>query len=125
MNDNEIIKAFEKCLENDILQTQCINCDYRKHGNLCMDILFNQILDLINRQQADNERLKKLLEESETKENRLAKQFYKAGVKDLAKRLKDYYINNKRYKRPYAHTVIDYLFDVIDNLANEMVGGTE
>lgn len=66
--------------------------------------------------------LKKLLAEEEAKYTKCAKRFYKEGIKDFAKRLKDYYINHKRYKRLYAHTLIDVFFDVIDNLAKEMVG---
>ena len=42
--------------------------------------------------------------------------------KKFAERLKDYYIKDKRYDRPNAHTMISFLFDKIDNLVKEMVG---
>ena len=44
------------------------------------------------------------------------------AVKEFAERLKDYYIKVKRYDRPYAHTMISFLLDKIDNLVKEMVG---
>lgn len=42
------------------------------------------------------------------------------AIKEFAERLKDYYIKDKRYDRPNAHTMICFLFDRIDNLAKEM-----
>lgn len=42
---------------------------------------------------------------------------YKAGVNDLAKQLRDIYLNDKRYDRPDAHTLIAKLFANIDNTA--------
>lgn len=44
------------------------------------------------------------------------------AVKEFAERLKDYYIKNKRYDRPYAHTMICLLFALIDDIKEEMVG---
>ena len=143
MTDNEIIKAFEQHIE----RTKNIKYGARKKTLVDAELL-KDILDLINSQQAEIETLKaheekehqycknvcepkykeeiewlkKLLAEEEAKHTQCAKRFYKEGIKDFAKRLKDYYINHKRYKRPYAHTLVDVLFDVIDNLVKEMVG---
>ena len=94
MTDNEIIKA----LEDDALSE-----------------FDHWVIDLINRQKAEIERLEK-------ENNTFAKRFYKEGVKDFAKRLKDHYIKDKRYSRINAHTLICFLFDKIDSLEKELVG---
>lgn len=52
MTDNEIIKALECCRS-----TSCYDCPYNDE-NLCIDALLQYALDLINRQKAENERLK-------------------------------------------------------------------
>lgn len=100
MTDNEIIKIFER-LCKVAAAPQVLNAKtVRKLG-----VLSKATLDLINRQKrrihwleielkamrgaanafkADNERLKKLLEEAETNEKEAAKRFYKAGIKDFA-----------------------------------------
>lgn len=54
----------------------------------CQQECLRKAFDLINRQQADNERLKKLLEEADVNYNKCAKRFYKEGVKEFAERLK-------------------------------------
>lgn len=126
MNDNKIIKALECCIKGTTSDV-CVDCPLRT-TDICTEEengVLKLALDLINHQQADNERLKKLLEEAEAKYTKCAKRFYKEGIKEFAKRLKDYYINHKRYKRPYAHTLIDYLFDIIDDLVKEMVGDND
>ena len=57
MNDTEIIKIFERCRTNDILQEYCEVCPYKAKGLQCMDILFKDINNIINRQKAEIERL--------------------------------------------------------------------
>ena len=47
---------------------------------------------------------------------------YDGAIKEFAERLKNIYIKDKRYDRPNAHTLIDWLFNNIDNLVKEMVG---
>lgn len=47
---------------------------------------------------------------------------YDGAIKEFAERLKNIYINDKRYDRPDAHTLIGWLFANIDNLVKEMVG---
>lgn len=49
----------------------------------------NDALDLINRLQADKDRLQRLLDEEERKNITLAKQMFKSGVKDFGKLLID------------------------------------
>lgn len=48
-----------------------------------------ELINIVNRQQAEIERLKDLLKYEEAKYDRCAKQFYKAGVKEFVERLKE------------------------------------
>ena len=109
MTDNEIIKALEVCTSE--LQ-DCVLCPLL--GNCDPLVLDGQALDLINRQQAEIERLKKILAEEEEKYKLCAKRFYKVGVKDFAEKLKStYFIDSER------------LCCQVDKVFKEMVGDTE
>lgn len=62
MNDNDIIRALECCVSGDCTKSQvevCKPCPYFHDGN-CTDLLKSNALDLINRLQAENERLNSL-----------------------------------------------------------------
>ena len=52
---------------------------------------------------------------------------YEAGVREFAEGLKSIYINDTRYDRPNAHTLIIKLFANIDDVAKELTekGGVE
>lgn len=60
MTDNDIIKALECCSSQP--QELCCNCpiDIRKIKGGCITALTTNALDLINRLQAENERLSKI-----------------------------------------------------------------
>ena len=106
MTDNEIIKALEDC--STYAYYYCSECGF-KDGDL-----LKAALDLINRQQAEIERLKKILAEEEEKYKLCAKRFYKVGVKDFAEKLKStYFIDSER------------LCCQVDKVFKEMVGDTE
>ena len=121
MTDNEIKKALV-WHSND--ETHCSGCPYEEHSvtHYCVDMVIQDALDLINRQQADNERLKKLLEEADVNYNKCAKRFYKEGVKEFAERLKATCYTYSDICG-YKSTVID--INEIDNLVKEMVGDAE
>lgn len=53
------------------------------------EVVEEDVGDFICRQKTENERLKKLLAESETKTAALAKTFYREGIKDIAGMLKE------------------------------------
>ena len=73
-----------------------------------------EALENVNRQQAEIERLKKLLTEEEEKYKLCAKRFYKVGVKDFAEKLKStYFIDSER------------LCCQVDKVFKEMAGDTE
>lgn len=56
MTDKEIIKALECCATND--ETMCEQCPYDRKGCLMLPLY---AIDLINRQQAEIERLNKVI----------------------------------------------------------------
>lgn len=116
MTDNEIIKALEVCTSE---MQDCEICPLL--GNCDPLFLDSRALDLIDRQRAEIERLKKFLAEEEEKYKLCAKRFYKVGVKDFAERLKE-----KSYPFPCAIGVENAVtIRVIDDLAKEMAGDTE
>ena len=131
MTDKEIIKALERCSRNkfnDCCGCPCFISDGRTPMQ-CMSDLMKNALDLINRQQAEIERLKKLLDEEEKKNLIFAKRFYKEGVEEFAERLSNKIINTPS---EITETSADYLtgsakrqleiIDYIDEIRKEMVG---
>ena len=118
MTDNEIKKALVCCADEMGCAKGCPFFDKKKSKCKVASpygAFEKLLLDLINRQQADNERLKKLLEEADVNYNKCAKRFYKEGVKEFAERLKE----KSRY--PSGTIYVEH----IDNLVKEMVGDAE
>ena len=121
MTDNEIIKALECCSKavgcNDCKKIQCSlyrACwkDYRIMGHP----IIHYALDLINRQKAEIERLKKgwkadVIETSNIKTE---------AIKEFAERLKE----SKYQSSDWSHGEHPFVVEVddIDNLVKEMVG---
>lgn len=135
LTDKEIIKALECCTNNE----DCLNCPLQDDYANCNPI--GAALDLINRQQAEIERLGKRLEavqgakcvysyDGETLEYctaspcpiyKTAEQIKSEAIKEFAERLKEKLDCD-------VHTSEGFYFmvsDTIDNLVKEMVGGTE
>ena len=56
MTDNEIIKALECC---NGWHGRCLNCPLNREGTNCKEKLNSYALDLINRQKAEIEELRK------------------------------------------------------------------
>ena len=119
MTDNEIIKAFRCCYLNE---DECEECPCFKDGH-CTDYgdvftIVKQILDLINRLQAENERLK---EHNDTLMGRIDSLIYDCDciklftINKFAERLKEKaYLNDRR--------IYVVLRDDIDDVKKEMVG---
>ena len=59
MTDNEIIKALE-CCSKPVIEECCSECPYHLGGQENCHKLLGDILDLINRQQAEIVRLKSM-----------------------------------------------------------------
>ena len=141
MTDNEIIKALECCVDW-CGNVSCWDCPLKNTGCIHFDKL-KETLDLINRQKAENERLKSLMPEKrcdncihEEKSlqaspccecfnyrNFAPKNFLKLikaeAIKEFAERLKEKSKQGKGYLGNVYHSV-----DVaeIDNLLKEKVG---
>jgi hypothetical protein len=62
MTENEIMKALECCLKNDISCEYCEECPNLAMGSICMDNMMRDSLDLINRKNAENEGYKERFE---------------------------------------------------------------
>lgn len=146
MTDTEIKKALN---EADGLNHIGIICMDKTGENITL-VKATDIVDLINRLESEadkyynaakiqqnvsmkrhfeikrlteeNERLKRLFKESEANEREAAKRFYKMGVKDFAAKLRDFYTRNPKYYRPNAHTLINFLFGLIDEFESKLTG---
>ena len=63
MTDEQIIKALEYC-STDVRENTCPKCAfYKKHR--CSTLVLNAVSDLINRQKADIESLKQIIDEQD------------------------------------------------------------
>ena len=129
MTDNEIIKALECCL--DISPSTCKNCPLFNVTNstmVCSKIATKSALDLITRQQAEIERLKKKVEElSEVLSDSIRiryKEVQSEAYQECLAKVKNYI---KTHCNPYGKPDFDYntsikILNFIDNLKKELVG---
>ena len=121
LNDNEIIKALECCKRAAV--RQCEGCPYKERSS-CAFELRRDALDLINRQQAEIERLKLEVEAVDELINPLPfkSNFDRAietakseAIKEFAERLKGMHRHNTT-----SVTSLVTVFDNINNLVKEM-----
>ena len=121
MTDNDIIKALECCTDESY--ENCNECPYSIDAERCERMkLLEDILDLINHQKAEIERLKKEIQT--TKDAYIMLQTKNAiikseTVKEFAERLKE-----KSFKTIRNYGLTKDVVEVcdIDNLVKEMVG---
>ena len=109
MTDNEIIQAL-KCLRGD--EIPCKDCAYKNDAFACRRMAAIDALDLINRQQAEIERLQKYNTE-------VAYKHYNDGIKEFADRVK------MAFYYEFDELIPSIMADTIDNLVKEIVGDTE
>ena len=118
LTDNEIIKALECCkYEYD---TKCELCCYNFYSRTgCRGELRRNALDLINRLQAENERLKRYYYQHEYDkwEKEIKAEAYKECIEKVKKELKN--IAKIEWQDNYYYLVGT---DFFDNLLNELVG---
>ena len=91
MTDNEIIKAMQCVIGNDV---SCSECEYQKVLPFpsCRRMCAKNALDLINRQKAENESLKVDLAKCSIRLDNLYKtadEIKSEAIKEFAERLKD------------------------------------
>lgn len=92
MTDNEIIKAMQCVIGNEML---CSECTYQKVLPFpsCRMMCAKNALDLINRQKAENERLEKELMKCKLEKEMLyqnVEEIKSEAIKGFAERLKTY-----------------------------------
>ena len=117
MTDNEIIKALECCSRGSgDRQDWCTDCSARGRLEDCETELPEKALDLINRQKAEIERLRKETPQTIESIRKLARDTIRdtkaEAVKEFAERLKRALPNVF-----YGKTVV---IDAVDNLVKEM-----
>lgn len=112
MTDSEIIKALECCIKCD-----CKNCPANV-DNKCRDIDYVKILNLINRLQAENERLKEekekcfyCTEQANKKISEIKAEAYKECIEKVKEKI---YTAHFGGRKPFCVTTINP--DDLDNL---------
>ena len=124
MTDKDIIKALELCFAEKGTKQTCGECPYHQFGELCKVNRDRDALDLINRLQAEIERLKyqvnRLKNYDERRDialhSRLIANARAEAIKEFAERLKGKICDSFGFVR-HGKGDID-----IDNLVKEMVG---
>lgn len=115
--DEEIIRNYEWCI--GCTSDRCGECTMDEEG-FCEEELQDLVLDLINRQKAEIEKLKGSTIVSNIMESQRIKREAKAeAYKEFAEIIKDKWFDN-RYDSPD----VDF-DDFISNLLKEMVGEEE
>lgn len=109
MTDNEIIKALECCLE-DI--ANCDNCPYEHYCSIHQNNMLKDTLSLINRQQAEIEKINNHIHE-------VTKTIKSEAINSFAKKLK---AQIKSYEDVFDCLSPNVINRDIDNLVKEMVG---
>ena len=123
MTDKEIIKALECC--GNVVTSTCKGCPYHiTHNANCVKALMHDALDLINRQQAEIEELKKVVIDDYASE--YDSKIRAEAIKEFAERLKTEF---SQYQREYRNVLNDegacamiIAKKGVDNLVKEMVG---
>ena len=108
MTENEIIKALE-CCGKPVNEECCSECPYHLGGQENCHKLIEDVIDLINRKQAEIERLQKV-NDSFTDIGKLYSEIKVEAIKEFAKRLKSsIYINTDLfvYQCEEVESVID------------------
>ena len=127
--DEQIIKALECCFTNDFGKTNCNKCAFYTATAKCMDDMQNAVIDLINRQAAEIERLtakilvKDNINDYNTMQLRIAREELRTAkseaIKEFAERLKKHnFVDNLSLDGKETVYVDD-----IDNLVKEMTEG--
>ena len=118
MTDKEIIKALECC--GNVVTSTCKGCPYHiTHNANCVKALMHDALDLINRQQAEIEELKKVVIDDYASE--YDSKIRAEAIKEFAERLKDLSCGSDLYDRD-ERWVQAVTVEEIDETYNEMVG---
>lgn len=111
MTEEQIVAALESCTDDSKGITQCSVCPYHKVGyeDYCVQDLLSKSLELINRKNAELDKLEKELKESIA--------FYKtAAIEEYAERLK-----TEKFTERFCGQKYSLIHSWIDTIAKEMV----
>ena len=125
--DEEIIRNYEWCI--GCTSDRCRECTMDEEG-FCEEELQDLVLDLINRQKAEIEKLKGSTIVSNIMESQKIKREAKAeAYKEFAEKIKKSIKENvdEAWHRDDGNGIYDaeYVLDDVDNLLKEMVGEKE
>ena len=131
MTDNEIIKALEICSKStngcSHSNYTCEDC-YLNGQPMCSSVLFQDTLDLINRQKAEIERLEERIIEVQRCDKELIETLHKIHEEKIeaakAEAIKEFAERLKMQGVTFLHNKV-VLSNEIDNLVKEMVGDAE
>lgn len=125
MTDNEIIKAYGCCNLSHDECGGCDNCPCKIEGECIVPSGFElerEIFNLLNRQQAEIERLTAEADMADGYEDALCERVRTEAVKEFAERLKEY-VESYDVTTGYKITIVNAVEEeTIDNLVKEMVG---
>ena len=120
MTDEQIVEALKYCSKGE---TICFMCPLYNKTDHCVDMLAKNALDLIDRQQAEIERLEKIRKADNNLITSLNKCYETAkaeAIKEFAEKLKEKcYEDFQETDEMLSPYVTD---DDIDNLLKEMLG---
>ncbi len=135
MTDEQIIKALECCIAHENCEeVSCEFCPYERDLN-CTGVMMQNAIDLINRQKAEIESLKQIIDEEDNEILELQKRiiFWRedlnyqpekiksAAIKEFAERLKNNTFLAKE-KNSVEHTIWIYEIDKIVKEITEVQG---
>ena len=112
MRDDEIIKAFELCLDTDV---RCGECPYAKENRdylKCAEYVFKDALGLINRQMVEIERLKAEAEMTEG----YAEALEQKARKEFAERLSALIEQYETYDTLHTYEILDRIEIILSEL---------
>ena len=115
MTDKEIIKAFEHCR----IKKNCKKCPLERTTS-CMPILFTEVFNLLNRQQAELVDLREIVFTDRAEAIKLLKS---ETIKEFAERLTHTLVINNEENTDYFDFA--YTLETIDTLVKEMTGETK
>ena len=128
--DEQIIKALECCFTNDFGKTNCNKCAFYTATAKCMDDMQNAVIDLINRQAAEIERLtakilvKDNINDYNTMQLRIAREELRTAkseaIKEFAERLTDKISVYSKYVDVDGIVILNRIFRMIEDVEKEM-----
>lgn len=127
--DEEIIRNYEWCI--GCTSDRCRECTMDEEG-FCEEELQDLVLDLINRQKVEIERLQKevnlvsaLFQDLQERTDEIKAEAYKEFAEKIKKSIKENV--DEAWHRDDGNGIYDaeYVLDDIDNLLKEMVGEEE